>query len=58
MNNDILDEMHKLDHHDEQRYRLLMRYLRLLQNERKQHGFLKKLRKQWKVYNSKKGIGE
>ncbi|MCM3041312.1 hypothetical protein M3201_16525 [Paenibacillus motobuensis] len=58
MNNDILDEMHKLDHHDEQRYRLLMRYLRLLQNERKQHGFLKKFRKQWNMCNSKKEIGK
>ncbi|KKO53219.1 hypothetical protein [Paenibacillus sp. DMB20] len=51
---DILNEMHKHSHGDEQRYRLLMRYLRLLDQEKKQRGFLKKFKKQWKSYMNQK----
>lgn len=53
---DILNEMHKLSHDDEQRYRLLMRYLRLVDQDRKHRGFLDKFRSQWRFYNKHKHL--
>jgi hypothetical protein len=50
MHSEVLKEMHKLNHEDEQRFQLLMRYLRLIEQERKQRGFLRKLKKQWETH--------
>jgi len=50
----VLKELHKLSHDDEQRYRLLMRYLRTIGEEKKQRGFLKRFKKQWETYVSTK----
>jgi len=40
----------KLSHEDEQRYRLVMTYLPLIEKEKGQRGFLKKLKKQWQAH--------
>ncbi|KEQ22227.1 valine--tRNA ligase [Paenibacillus tyrfis] len=54
MDRNVLNEMHKLSHDDEQRYRLLMRYLRIIGKEKKQRGFLRRFKKQWEAYASTK----
>ncbi|PRX63443.1 hypothetical protein B0G52_12167 [Cohnella sp. SGD-V74] len=47
MQKDILEEMRKIDHNDDRRYRLLLQYLRHVEMEKKQRGFLRKLKKKW-----------
>ena len=54
MHIDVLNEMHKLSHEDEQRYRMLMIYLRLV--EKKQRGFLRRLKKQWDAHNKNTAV--
>ncbi|WP_130615932.1 hypothetical protein [Cohnella abietis] len=51
MQTKVLKEMHKLSHDNEQRYQLLMRYLRLREKEKKQRGLLSRLKKQWNAHN-------
>jgi len=55
---EILSQMHKHSHDDDQRYRLLMVYLRLLEKERGSRGFLRKLRKQWRASRESAGVDE
>ncbi|MNW62163.1 hypothetical protein D3C74_402790 [compost metagenome] len=49
---EMLDVMHKMSHNDELRYQLLMRYLRQVDRNKKQRGFLKKFKRQWNMYKT------
>ncbi|MFB9276672.1 hypothetical protein [Cohnella cellulosilytica] len=52
MQKNILDEMRKFDHDDDRRYQLLLRYLRLVDLEKKQRGFLRRLKRKWQAHLS------
>ncbi|MBW7455355.1 hypothetical protein ACFOLF_23295 [Paenibacillus sepulcri] len=47
MNGEYFEEMRKLSHDDDRRHLMLMRGLRMMQEERKNSSFLKKLGKKW-----------
>ncbi|GIO16475.1 hypothetical protein J19TS2_60300 [Cohnella xylanilytica] len=50
VHSDMLDEIHKLSREEEQRYRLLMHYLRSINHKKGQRGFLRKLKIQWAAH--------
>ncbi len=52
MQKDILEQMRKLSHDDDRRYRLLLQYLRVVKLEKKQRGLLRRLKKKWETHLS------
>jgi hypothetical protein len=46
----VIEEAHKHGHDDELRYRLIMRALRMIHEERQREGFLQSFRRQFKRY--------
>ena len=52
MSKDVLEQMRKLNHDDDQRYRLLLDYLRLVKLEKKERGFLRRLKRKWDAHQT------
>ncbi len=52
MSKNILEQMRKHGHDDNQRYRLLLDYLRLVKLEKKERGLLRRLRRKWDAHQA------
>jgi len=50
MKSELLEEMRRRGHDDDQRYRLLMQYLKETKLEKQKRGLLRRLKNQWQSH--------